>query len=352
MAKKKKGGGGRHGGDHHDRAIRFVPRPPRPPSPPEEAQVHEEEEEARPKKRRFHTCPPPPPAPLPRPPSPPSPQSGASVVSEDGEDDEKEEEDRPKRPNIHDDDDHLFAASRARMSSDTLIRNLAMLEMHPPLGQTTPVPTGPALREWYTQRIGWLNVFARARTFLSYELVTLLASLDPMVAEAILVHFGENAEDIIDPDGWIRAAAFRAAFPDGYVGELLREERRNEAEEAGGAQSTGWVGELLQEERRKEAEEAGGGEGEAGGTTVVIDCEHEEVEQAEATEEADPTRRPANRRPANRRTGGLSGSSQRRRPANRRIVWLEPEVTEEVEQAEADEEAGEKKDAAKPEATQ
>ena len=236
-------------------------------------------------------------------------------MSEDGEDDEKEEEDRPKRPNIHD-DEGLFAASRACMSSDTLIRNLAMLEMHPPLGQTTPVPTGPALREWYTQRIGWLNVFARARTFLSYELVTLLASLDPMVAEAILVHFGENAEDIIDPDGWIRAAAFRAAFPDGYVGELLREERRNEAEEAGGAQSTGWVGELLQEERRKEAEEAGGGEGEAGGTTVVIDCEHEEVEQAEATEEA------------------------------------EPEATEEVEQAEADEEAGEKKDAAKPEATQ
>ena len=207
-------------------------------------------------------------------------------MSEDGEDDEKEEEDRPKRPNIHDDDDHLFAASRARMSSDTLIRNLAMLEMHPPLGQTTPVPTGPALREWYTQRIGWLNVFARARTFLSYELVTLLASLDPMVAEAILVNFGENAEDIIDPDGWIRAAAFRAAFPDGYVGELLREERRNEAEEAGGAQSTGCVGELLREERRKEAEEAGGGEGEAGGTTVVIDCEHEEVEQAEADEEA------------------------------------------------------------------
>ena len=290
MAKQNKSGGGRHGGDHHDRAIRFVPRPPRPPSPPEEAQVHEEEEEARPKKGRFHTCPPPPPAPLPRPPSPPSPQSGASVVSEDGEDDEKEEGDRPKRPNIHDDDDHLFAASRARMSSDTLIRNLAMLEMHPPLGQTTPVPTGPALREWYTQRIGWLNVFARARTFLSYELVTLLASLDPMVAEAILVHFGENAEDIIDPDGWIRAAAFRAAFPDGYVGELLREERRNEAEEAGGAQSTGCVGELLREERRKEAEEAGGGEGEAGGTTVVIDCEHEEgisEAHAEASSGAD-----------------------------------------------------------------
>ena len=245
-------------------------------------------------------------------------------MSEDGEDDEKEEEDRPKRPNIHD-DEGLFAASRACMSSDTLIRNLAMLEMHPPLGQTTPVPTGPALREWYTQRIGWLNVFARARTFLSYELVTLLASLDPMVAEAILVHFGENAEDIIDPDGWIRAAAFRAAFPDGYVGELLREERRNEAEEAGGAQSTGYVGELLREERRKEAEEAGGGEGEAGGTTVVIDCEHEEVEQAEATEEADPTRRPANRRPANRRTGGLSGSSQRsRRKSNRRRPTRRP----------------------------